>query len=411
MNAQGGASGALTYSGALPLSYVQHITSLTSYGQLAYTGTDTKLTSFSITPESNLAAGTYTNILTGVGAIDSGAKGKIGNYRWQLANSGAGWDLILRLYPDMIKTLTELGYGRDEVLSARRNRAATTASAVGNECADFGKGPVCIGLTFRYSNFDNADESAGVLTAAYQVSRHLRAGAFVDYTFNRSSTAMRLAQQQKLPMFGGFIGYTQRADGLGLQVKISAAYSAEDMTLTRSNALDTTEAGAGAARLKNWAVGGEAGYRFKVSDKLLVAPYVGLRQGYAGRSGYTEQQTAEVEFPVTYLAYSQQLTTGRGGIQLGGQLMDQLSYSLAGGVEYDLASKASPYAGSTTIPDLLNFALDDTVIQNRLRGHGTLELAYGLAQGIKLTLGASIREEAYSKALQTNARAGLRIGF
>ncbi|MEY4056610.1 MAG: hypothetical protein RL519_1945 [Pseudomonadota bacterium] len=402
----------MTYTGALPQAYVLKSNSLTSYGQLAYIGSDSKLASIAIAADSTLIQGKYANAITGITAIDGQLRGQVGEFRWKLKNTASGtWDFFAWLYPDTVNTLAELGYGRDEILNALRNRASVTADALANDCADFSAGSICLSASLRYTNFGRADEVAGVVNAALRIAPGLRVGAFLDYSVDRISHTVRLKQQENLPMYGGFIGYAPRADGLGLQIRLSGAYSTEAVTISRSDALDITEAGSGTSRLKSWAIGGEAGYAFRLGRSLRLLPYVGLRHSYDGRAGYAERATADVEFPVTYETYSQRLTTGQAGLQVSGVIDRVMGYRLGAGLEYDLAAQAGSYAGSTAIPVLQTFAVANGASPHRLRAQGVAEVDFAIAPAVRVSLGASIRQETYTDHTPTSITARLRFGF
>lgn len=315
------------------------------------------------------------------------------------------------LGPDAANTLKALGYSRDQVLAALRNRASITAGALSYDCDSFGTNGLCVSFNARYSSLDKQDEGAGVLTAAYRVNPQVRFGVFIDYAFDRQNKLDGIVYHDDQPTFGGFIGYAQKDDGLGLQARISGAYHAEDVTLNRSATWDNTEAGSGTSRLKTWAVGGEVGYGIKLTPQARLTPYVGLRYGYAGRRGYTEGSSADVEFPVTYNAYSQRLTTGRAGLLFNGKLNDAVDYKFGAGIEYDLESKGLKFAGSSDVPDMETFELADTASAKKFRGQGSAELGYAIMPNARITLGASVRGEAYTDKTNANLTAGFHLGF
>lgn len=403
---------ALTYKGNLPGEYIIHVTSPTHYGQLQYLDGNGTLASFDVDPTSTLENRTYANVLTGISSVTGDKTGRVGSYQWSLEGDAAGWDLIVTLLgPDAANTLRALGYSRDQVLAALRNRASLTVNALSYDCNSFGPNGLCFSFNARYSSLSQQDEGAGILTAAYRVSPKVRVGVFVDYAFSRKNQIPGIVYDGNQPMFGGFIGYAQKDNGLGLQARIAGVYHSEDVTLARSGALENTEAGLGASRLKAWAIGGEVGYGVKLAQDVRLTPYVGLRYGYAGRRGYTEATTSDVEYPVTYAAYSQRLTTGATGLVLNGNLNSQIDYKLGGGIEYDLKSTGQDFAGSSNVPDMATFALSDTASDNKFRGQGSAELGYAITPKARMTLGVSVRGEGYTDKINANVTAGLQLGF
>lgn len=105
INGQGGGSNApLTYSGALPDTYLQYVYSLTQYGQMQVTGGTGAINDFDIADGSTLSFGTtYTSVLSGVGTIEGQTSATSGSfssgldhYDWDLVNVGSNvWDLVV----------------------------------------------------------------------------------------------------------------------------------------------------------------------------------------------------------------------------------------------------------------------------------------------------------------------------
>ncbi len=406
----------LTYFGTLPGAYVAHITSPTNYGQLVYLGSDTNLASFSLTPDSTLEAITYTDVLTGISAVNGELTGTLGDFQWTLLEQAAmagNWDLVVLMLAgvDAGNTLQALGLSRDQVLAALRNRAANATYALSYDCTDFGKNNVCVSFNARYSSLQGQNEVAGVLTAAYRLSSTTRLGVFVDYTVDRENKLSGIIDHREQPMFGGFIGYTQKAGGMGIQARLSGAYHAGKVSILRSNALEDTEAGMGHSNLKAWAIGGELGYGYTFTGQSRVMPYIGLRYGYAGRKAYTEASSETVEYPVSYANYRQRIITAKTGLWIDGALNDKVSYKWGGGIEFDLQSDANNFAGTSSINGLASFSLTNEASDNKARGYGVAEIGYTIAPAARFTLAASVRGEAYSSKTNANLMAGLQVGF
>lgn len=425
INAQGGngslpAQTALTYSGNLPSTYLEYVTSTAHYGQLAVTGGVGTIGSFGIAVGSTLANGTYASVLSGVGTVgtisglNGSITGSISGSTWTLLNRGSDiWDLIISGLisgPDAVNTLLELGYTRDDILKALRNRAAVTNNALNHDCLTFDKNGVCIGFNARYSSMDDMHEGAGVMTAAMRLSPNTHLGVFIDYAGKQDALGA-VAYGDENPMIGGFLGYAEKPDGTGLQGRVSAAYHTGDVTIKRPDTLENTEAGSGKTSLTHWAIGAEMGYGFAMSEQSNLTPYIGLRYGTAEMAGYTEGSSDAVQYPISYHAFSQNLTTATAGLRLNGMLNDKVSYQIAGGIEYDLKSDANAFSGSSTIPDLTTFSIQKTTDSNRLRGNASLALGYAIAPNQKLTASASVRSEAYTDQPTTNVMIGLEVGF
>jgi hypothetical protein len=424
INAQGGngslpAQTAMTYAGNLPGTYLEYVTSTTHYGQLAVTDGAGTIGSFGIAAGSTLAIGTYASVLSGVGTVgtisglNGSITGTISGSTWALLNRGSDiWDLIISGLisgPDAVNTLLELGYTRDDILKALRNRAAVMNSALNHDCLTFDTNGVCIGFNARYSSMDSQNDGAGVMTAAMRLSPNTHLGVCIDYA-GKPNTQGAVAYGDEMPMFGGFLGYAEKPDGTSLQGRLSAAYHTGDVTITRPDTLENTEAGSGKTSLTHWAIGAELGYGFAMSKQSNLTPYIGLRYGTAAMAGYTEGSSDAVQYPITYNGFSQNLTTAIAGLRLSGMLNDKMSYQLSGGIEYDLQSDANAFSWSSTIADIAS-SVPNTANANRLRGNASLALGYAIAPNQKLTTSVSVRGEAYSDEADTNVMAGYEIGF
>lgn len=103
-NGAGSSTTALTYKGNLPTNYSTIVSSPTRYGQLNVSA-PVGATTFGIyaggvsgVAASNLAAGTYSSVLTGLSPsnIAGSTSGTYGSYNWLLSNvSGTRWDLVV----------------------------------------------------------------------------------------------------------------------------------------------------------------------------------------------------------------------------------------------------------------------------------------------------------------------------
>ena len=424
LNAQGGASaggtvGALTYTGNLPTTYLEYVTSTTLYGQLAVSQTDSSyygtIGSFAVAAGSSLANGTYASVITGVGTIQGTTteiRGSLNGVGWELLDMGGDiWDLIVGVTgPDSINTLLELGNSRDQILSAMRNRAALTNMALDYDCLSFDKNGVCVSVNLRASSVADQTETAGVIIGAVKLSPTVRLGAFLDYA-GRQNSIGGIAYGSELPTVGGFVGYTEKPDGTGLQGRVATAFHTGRVTITRGDTLSSTEAGSGTADLTTWGVSGELGYGYALAAQFRATPFVGLRYGDAERSGYTEGTSDAVSYPISYEAYYQHLTTGMAGVRFNGMITDAFSYQFGGGIEYDLLSDANAFSGTSAIAGLETFALDNTAGARRFRVNGSLGLGYAITPSTKLTTSVSVRQEAYTSQLNTNVMIGVQSGF
>ena len=421
INAQGGNGtigtgtlGALTYTGNLPGTYLEYVTSPTHYGQLFVSGGSGTMT-FDIAPGSHLNAGTYFNVLElgTFGSIASEVSGTVtGTYNgvtWYLVDPPGTYNLIVPISDT--NTRRQLEANRDQVLSAMRARAAVAINALGYDCATFDKNGVCIAFNARYSSLDSVNDGGGVLTGAYRLNETTRIGAFINYSVAQDGLSS-VKFGEDMPTFGGFIAYAQKPDGTGVQARLAASYNTGRATITRDDSLyDGTEAGSGVANLTTYAIGGDLGYGFALARDVLATPYAGLRYTDSTRGAYSETTSEAVADPISYNAYVQRLTTATLGVRFNGALTDKLSYQIGLGGEYDLSSVANAYSGTSAISGLEAFALANTASANRLRGNGSVGLAYITAPNQKLSASVSVRGEAYTAKPSTNVLMGYQVGF
>lgn len=421
VNGQGGAGGGgtlapLVLSGTMITGgYAAHITSPTHYGQLVYTGGEGVLAAFGLTGESVLAKGTYQDVLAGIQTVNGPLIGTVGRYQWSLvadAATAGNWDLlVIRLGPDAVNSLLALGLSRDEIMTAMANRAARITNLLSSDCGSFGSAGLCLSAELRRLEHRDESETSMALSAGLRLTGNLHIGAFVDLPIHRKSRLTGLSTDQDTVSYGGFVGYSQKGDGSGIQARLVGAVHGQDVTITRAADLADTEAGRGQSRFKTWALAGELGYAFAVAPGNRIMPTIGLRHVRAGRTSYAEAAASAVEFPFTFGAYGLRTTTAQAGVTAQGDLGGKLSYRVSTGVEWDMASRSDAFVGTSQVDDLSSFALSPAGSGRRFRGNGAVELGYEFTRGARITLGGALRGEAFTNQITTNLTAGIRIGF
>ena len=245
----------------------------------------------------------------------------------------------------------------------------------------------------------------------FQVATGGSIGAFIDHSLvRREPQGLKFGDPQ--PLIGAFLGYDQEGEGRGLQGKLTAAMNLGAVTLTRANGLAETEPGSGKASLNSFGVAGEIGWGLALDGETLVTPYLGLRHTLARRGAYGESAVASVvDFPLSYTPFSQSLTTATTGMRLKGQVTDKIGFQLGLGVEYDLAQKASAYAGASAIPGLETFALPGAEVSNRFRPTGNVGLFYQIDGTQRLTGNVTVRGETFSNHMAVNVMGGYQAAF
>ncbi len=314
--------------------------------------------------------------------------------------------------PDAPKTIIAMTDNQNALRSLLSQRSSAIMTMMDYDCETFDAKGFCVSFRARYTAMESQNEGAGVLTAAYRASEKVRIGGFVDYRASeKDSTGLK--HGDTMPTIGVFAAYSHSGDATGFLAKASAAYNTGKVTVNRVGSVaDNTEVGSGKAGLSSYAIGAELAWGFAVSPSMLATPYAGIRYSDATRKGYTEGTvTGAVDFPITYDAYYQRLTTATAGVRLSGMFSDKVGYQASLGGEYDLAHRSSTYSGTSTIPDLETFALANTGSSNRARVVASTGLSYQMDKTQRLTATAGVRGQAYSSQPSVTTLVGYQVAF
>ncbi len=433
-NAQGAGGSAVKYTGFLPTNYNVIIRSTSSYGQLVYTldsgwASAPGQMTFGIyaggvtgVAASTLTGATYSSVLQGIertyltGVVNDRVTGTTLGYSWSLELVDSVnwiWDLVVTSNgPDADYTLDAVKAVAERVVGVLNRRLTGLANASGHDCRTFDRLGYCVSFQARYTASDGMNEGGGLLTAAYRLTDEIRVGGFIDHRVGeREPTGISFSDER--PMFGGFVGYSSNRDGTGLQGKVIGAFQNGDATITRSGSTSlNTESGSGKAGLSAYLVSGELGYGFALSGGMLATPYVGLRHADASRGAYDESTVSgSVDYPLSFKAHHQRLTTAVTGMRLGGMLTERIGYQLGAGVEYDVRRDANDQSGTSSISGLETFSVSTGGSGSRTRGFGSVGLHYQVEKNQRLTGNVGIRSQAYSAEPSLSAMAGYQISF
>ena len=317
----------------------------------------------------------------------------------------------LHLVANAANTILTMAPNQKALGSLLTQRSSAIMAMMEYDCDAFHVKNFCISFRARYTTMASQDEGAGVLTAAYRANANVRVGGFIDYRASERDV-IGLKQGDTLPTLGAFAVYNERGDATGLQMKASVAYNTGKVAVSRNSSLVNTESGSGKADLDSYAIGAEMGWGIVVSPTMLAAPYAGVRYTDATRNGYTEGAGAgTVDFPITYNAYYQRLTTATAGVRLSGMFSDKVGYQASLGGEYDLSHQAGAYSGASTISGLETFALANVGASNRSRVNASAGLHYQVDKTQRLTANVSVRGQAYSSQPSVTTLVGYQMAF
>ena len=368
----------------------------------------------------NTTAGTYSvgryTVLTATGGV-SGSFNTLGtnlsNYTalHYVLDSNAN-SVFLDLFTGLSSknTLLSIKNSAAQTVSALSQRTAETTNTMNYDCRDFSSKDMCVSFQARYTGFDGMHDGAGVLIAATRFDPHFRVGAFVDQTALKASKT-GIASSNQMPLFGGFIGFTQNADYTGFQSKVAVSGSTGKLTTTRDQSLAYTEAGSGKSTVASMAAGTQIGWGFDVGQKTYFTPILGLRYANTQRDPFTETSSSAVTEPVTYARFGQRQLTGTMGVALSGTVTQAFGYQFGLGGEYDIKPYGKNFSGASTISGLETFSFNPNQTVNRLRPTMNLGLSYAIDPNQKLVGSVALRGQAYSAEPSLSTMAGYQISF
>ena len=436
-NAQGSA-GALTYVGNLPQNYGIILGSNASiYGKLSVSdasawdrasGPGTGTTTFGIN-SGTVKSTKYTAVISGVtaslltsssltGTYSSGGK----FYAYSLAlESGSSdiWDLLFPTYvagPSVANTNQSLVNTASALQGTYTLQNSVIANSFSYDCNVFGANNVCVsagGRTTTVQAANGLNNTSGLLIAAYRPHPNYRIGAYADQNLSVSNPGGTVNLGNNTPLLGLFGAWSQRMDGLGAEVKVSAAYGQKNTTITRSvvgSGDGASEAGSGSSTLNSQGAQVTAKYGFAVTDKAIVSPYVGVRYTQNNMGGYTEGASSSVTAPLTYSALNTNATTALAGVGASYRVIPTVTTFASAGVETDTNTANGTYSATNTSIGTLtpvNFNANPV----KTRPTATLGAYYDVAKNQRFGVTGIYRQEAYQAVSTTTVMATYTIGL
>ena len=422
-NVQGGnassvATTALSYSGSLPANYNIIIRSPTYYGQLAISSPSGTTTfgiysgSVSGIEASTLAKGTYTSVLSGLTSsnLTGATSGNYNGFAWALINSsGTIWDLIVTASAsDTQQSLVNTA----SVLQGTYTLQNTVmVNGFTYDCPMFDKHGVCVSIGGRNTavQAQGINNTSGLLIASYRLNNNnSRIGAWVDQNLSVSSpSAVKLGNST--PMIGLFGVWSQRPDGVGAEVKVSAAYGQKDTTITRQ-VVGTSDPGSGGSQLISQGAQVMGKYGFAVMSDAVISPYAGIRYTQNNMGGYTEGTSSTVTAPLTYSALNTNATTVLAGVGASYRVIPAVTTFASAGVETDTNTSNGTYSATNSSIGALtpvNFNANPV----RTRPTATLGAYYDIVKNQRIGITGIYRQEAYQAVSTTTVLATYTIGL
>ena len=410
----------LTYSGTLPTNYNIIINSVSNYGKLDVTsGTGT--TNFGIYTGSIVRNGTYTSVLTGVTSSNLiRTAGIIGSGTWLLINSsGTIWDLIISGYyigPSVVNTNQSLVNTTSVLQGTYTLQNSVIANSFSYDCNVFGANNVCVsagGRNTAVAATNGLNNTSALVIAAYRPHPNYRIGAYADQNLSVSNPGGTVSLGNNTPLIGLFGAWTQKLDGTGAEVKVSAAYGQKNTTITRSvvgSGEGASEAGSGSSKLNSQGAQLTTKYGFRIAGNIIVRPYVGVRYTQNNMGGYTEGNSASVTAPLTYSALNINATTVLAGVGASYRVIPAVITFASAGIETDSNTANGTYSATNSLIGTLtpvNFNANPV----RTRSTAILGAYYDLAKNQRLGVTGIYRQEAYQAVSTTTVMATYTIGL
>jgi hypothetical protein len=352
-NSQGGDAPALSYSGNLPSLYEVTLDSPTRYGQLTVTGAP-GIGAMTVSA-GNFGAGltgSYRNVVMGVaadaianeGRITVGQPGMLSvltDATLRIKGTAGDWDLNV------------LNFGRDmaepQGFFLRQNWLAVRQT-LDYDANLFDKNGVCVAFLTEYDSYDGQDigagnhgELAGTLIGAKRINEQLRAGGFFNWRFDGDDVA-GIDDVERMPVLGGFLGYSGAANELGLQARVSAAYEQGDAKFSHANLLGGAALASGEADFATFGFGVEAGWGIALAQGQVLTPFVALHHIASTRDEYSDGNAGgAVVDPFRYGSYSEEYATSTVGVRVKGALVNRIGYRASIGLETVLGGEPDTF--------------------------------------------------------------------
>jgi len=409
LQGSGNSSGSLSYQGVLPTNYNIIINSASQFGRLSVSSV-TGVMNFGIYSGSVLARGSYTQVLSGITSSSlSNSSGTYNGFTWSLNNSsGTIWDLIVT-GASTTDTQQSLVNTASVLQGTYTLQNSLMANGFTYDCSLFDKHGICVSAGGRNTTVQaqGINNTSGLLIASYHLDRNSsRIGAWVDQNLSVSSPGtVKLANIT--PMIGLFGVWSQRPDGVGAEVKVSAAYGQKDTTITRQ-IVGTSEAGSGSSQLISQGAQVVAKYGFALLPDVVVSPYVGMRYTRNNTGGYTEVTTSAVTAPLTYSALNTNTTTALAGAEARYRGIPKTTLFASARVETDTNTSNGSYS-ATGVSGLTPVNFNPNPVKTRPTA--TVGGYYDILKNQRIGITGIYRQEAYQSVSTTTVLATYTVGF
>jgi len=276
-------------------------------------------------------------------------------------------------------------------------QSAALNAGLSYDCNVFDKEGMCLSTGGRYSVATSPETTttSGLLIGSYKYDKNVRLGAWVDQNLSvKNVDGIKLSNSQ--PLFGVFGVWSERNDGLGYEVKVSAGYGDKDVTVTRTS---TNE---GSSKIQSRGIQTVSSYGISIDGDWIAAPYVGVKYTSLKRGSYVEGGSSGA---LTYDTLRQETTAALAGVKFTGKIDPQTFAVVSAGVETDLSTNNGQYSAGSS----------NTIVFNanpqRTRPVVSAGVYYDIDKTQRLGVNATVRQEAFESTSSTSVLATYTVGF
>ena len=275
-------------------------------------------------------------------------------------------------------------------------QSAALNAGLSYDCNVFDKQGICLSTGGRYSttNSPQATTTSGLLIGSYKYDKNVRVGAWVDQNLS-TQNADGIKLSNNTPLFGVFGVWSERNDGLGYEVKVSAGYGDKDVTVTRTS---TNE---GSSKINSRGLQTVSSYGIALNSDWIAAPYVGVKYVSLKRGAYAEAGSDGL----AYDNLRQESTSVIAGVKFTGKIDPKTFTVLSAGVEQDLNNNIGQYSAGSSNTTAFNSNVQKT------RPVVTAGVFYNIDKTQRVGLNAIHRQEAFQSTASTTALATYTVGF
>ena len=298
------------------------------------------------------------------------------------------------------------------VLSLRGAYALQNArihNNLNNDCNLFNKYGICTSLSGgqnHMSGQSGSDATSGTLTVAFKMNDNIRVGAYLDQNLHISN-AGGISYSNYSPGVGAFAVWNANPNGLGAQLKVSAAYADRDMSITRQ-VVGLSEPGMGKTNLTSYGISLVGSYGMVLPEDINFTPYLGLRYTNDQSKAYTEEASDNVTTPLSYGAVEQKASTAIAGLKFAKSISFNSAAYVSFGLEHDLNRISGTYA-ATGLDGLLPISFSSDI--KHTRSTVSLGAHYDLSDSQRIAANLAWAEQAFSSEKSTSLMMTYTAGF